>query len=118
MIDSIYQRSLLFDFFGDLLPEKQYKYFDLYYNENLSLREIAESAGITRQGVHYYILRAEKSLVMMEEKTGVVEKWLDNRTQLEHIKSVANELSESIEPDTKSEMLINKLLGLLEEINY
>ncbi len=43
--------SMLFDFYGELLTDKQKEYFGLYYNENLSLGEIAEIEGISRQGV-------------------------------------------------------------------
>ena len=46
------QMSLLFDYYGELLSEKQRVCFDLYYNQDLSLSEIASELGITRQGVH------------------------------------------------------------------
>lgn len=67
--------SMLYDFFGDLLTDKQREYFDLYYNADLSLSEIAENEGISRQGVRDVILRAEKILTDTEEKTGVVARW-------------------------------------------
>ena len=56
------EMSLLFDFYGETLTEKQRELFDLYYNEDLSLAEIAEHAGITRQGVRDSIKRAEHAL--------------------------------------------------------
>lgn len=80
------QKTMLFDFFGDLLTEKQREYYDLYHNEDLSLSEIAESAGITRQGVYDIITRAENTLMEMEEKTGVIRRF--NEMQAEIAKAV------------------------------
>ena len=67
--------SLLFDFYGETLTEKQRELFDLYYNEDLSLSEIAEHAGITRQGVRDSIKRAEHALGEMEDKLGLVARY-------------------------------------------
>ena len=64
--------SLLLDFYGELLTEKQREYAELYYNENLSLREIGENDGISRQAVRDALLRAENILRETEEKTGLV----------------------------------------------
>lgn len=69
------EMSLLFDFYGETLTEKQRELFDLYYNEDLSLAEIAEHAGITRQGVRDSIKRAEHTLDGMEQKLGLVERF-------------------------------------------
>ena len=55
-------RTMLFDFYGELLTEKQREYFDLHYNEDLSLAEIAALTGISRQGVWDIIRRAEATL--------------------------------------------------------
>jgi len=74
---------MLYDFFGDLLTEKQREYFDLYHNEDLSLAEIADKAGISRQGVLDIVKRAEKNLLDIESKTGIISKWLDTRNELE-----------------------------------
>lgn len=71
--------TLLFDYYGELLSEKQQLCFDLYYNQDLSLSEIAAEAGITRQGVHDTLVRAEALLENMEEKTGCIAR--DARTQ-------------------------------------
>ena len=71
------EMSLLFDFYGETLTEKQRELFDLYYNEDLSLAEIAEHAGITRQGVRDSIKRAEHALGEMEQKLGLVARYGD-----------------------------------------
>ena len=65
--------SLLFDFYGEILTEKQQDVIDYYYNDDLSLAEISEHLGITRQGVRDSIKRAEATLVDMEEKLGLAE---------------------------------------------
>lgn len=65
-------RTMLFDFYGELLTEKQRDYFDLHYNKDLSLAEIASLTGISRQGVWDIIRRAESFLRETEEKTEIV----------------------------------------------
>jgi len=83
MNDETLQKTMLFDFFGELLTEKQQEYFDLYHNEDLSLSEIAESVGISKQGVYDIIVRAEKTLIETEQKTGIIKKWCEARAGLE-----------------------------------
>jgi len=80
--------TLLFDFFGELLTQKQREYFDLYYNEDMSLSEIAENAGISRQGVRDMLVRAETSLLDYEAKTGVVARFLSMRGRVDEIGSL------------------------------
>lgn len=75
-------RTMLFDFYGELLTEKQRQYFDLHYNNDLSLNEIAQSEGISRQGVWDIIRRAEESLRRFEEKTGLVARFAAQRELL------------------------------------
>ena len=59
MKNQTYRMTMLFDFYGELLTDRQKEFFDLYYNEDLSLSEIAENEGISRQGVRDVIVRAE-----------------------------------------------------------
>ena len=66
------QMSLLFDYYGELLSQKQRVCFDLYYNQDLSLSEIASELGITRQGVHDSLSRAETALGEFERVTGCI----------------------------------------------
>ena len=92
--------SLLFDYYGDLLTEKQRTCFDLYYNQDLSLGEIAQEAGISRQGVHDSLSRAEAALRLMEEKTGAVARDLRCRKALARIRQAAEALEKSREEET------------------
>lgn len=69
------EMCLLFDFYGEMLTDKQKEMFDLYYNEDLSLAEISEHAGITRQGVRDSIVRAEHTLRDMEQRLGLVARY-------------------------------------------
>jgi hypothetical protein len=82
-MDETLKNTMLFDFFGDMLTEKQHEYYDLYHNEDLSLSEIAEGAGISKQGVYDIIIRAEKTLKRFEQKTGIFQKWYETRSFLE-----------------------------------
>jgi len=70
--DSRAMQAILLDFYGELLTDKQRECFELHYCEDLSLSEIAEQCGISRQGVWDNIRRAESALHEMEEKTGLV----------------------------------------------
>ena len=67
MKSQAYRMALLFDFYGDVLTPRQKEFYDLYYNEDLSLAEIAENYGITRQGVRDVIVRAADTLAGLEE---------------------------------------------------
>ena len=78
---------MLFDFYGELLTDKQREYFDLHYNSDLSLAEIAESSGISRQGVWDIIRRAEAILRETEEKTGLVARFQAQREILHSVES-------------------------------
>ena len=84
-------RSMLFDFYGELLTDKQREYFDLRYNEDLSLGEIAEQSGISRQGVWDIIRRAETAMTEIEEKTGLIKRFLERNAQIDELE---NELAD------------------------
>ncbi len=65
---------LLCDYYGEMLTENQRKFIDYYYNDDLSLSEIAQNEGITRQGVRDAVKRAETQLFDMEKKLGFAER--------------------------------------------
>lgn len=68
--------SLYYDFYGSFLTDKQAKVFELYYNDDYSLAEIAQECGVTRQGVLDTLKRAQAKLEDMEQKLGLVKKQL------------------------------------------
>jgi len=116
MDETALKMTMLFDFFGELLTEKQREYFDLYHNEDLSLSEIAEQSGISRQGVHDIIARAEKTLDEIERKTGVVKRWLYTREMLEQAEALADELLTISYGGKKYFGIVQKLTMTLERI--
>ena len=73
-MQDIVKLSVLFDYYGVILTEKQADICDMYFNQNLSLSEISEIAGITRQGVRDSLKKSEKILLSHEEKLGIYEK--------------------------------------------
>ncbi|MBR4720890.1 MAG: DNA-binding protein [Clostridia bacterium] len=69
--------GVLLDFYGELLTEKQQKALDLYYNEDLSLAEIAEEMQVSRQGVRAFIKDGEEHLYEFEKKLGMLRRFSD-----------------------------------------
>ena len=94
-MDDTLMRTLLFDFYGDLLTDKQKEYYDLHYNSDLSLFEIAEMNGTSRQAVWDIIRRAEQTLRDIEDKTGLVARALQRRAALAELSALADRLPES-----------------------
>lgn len=86
-MDEAFFRTMLFDFYGELLTRKQREYFDLHYNEDLSLAEIAAGEGISRQGVWDIIRRGEETMRRFEDKTGLVARFARERQILDDLES-------------------------------
>ncbi len=93
MKNQTYRMTMLFDFYGELLTPRQKEFFDLYYNEDLSLAEIAENAGISRQGVRDVIVRAEGAMQEVEDKTGIIKRFLARSSHLDAIDDAAREIA-------------------------
>ncbi len=85
--------SVLLDFYGDMLTDNQQALVGHYYNEDLSLAEIAQHEGITRQGVRDTIKRAEVQLFEMEEKLGFIKKHQELSAALEKIRTAMTEIA-------------------------
>lgn len=91
MSEDTLMMTMLLDFYGELLTEKQRACFAMHYNEDLSLSEIAEVMNISRQGVRDLIVRAEATLTETEEKIGLLRKYSEHRVVFD---KMAKQLSE------------------------
>ena len=109
---------LLFDFYGALLTEKQKSMFDLYYQWDLSLGEIAEQQKISRQAVYDIIRRSEKALEEYEEKLELVKKFQDNKEKLQKALELIDKLENQLTSSQKQneESLFRELKNLLHSV--
>ena len=92
MVTKNLEISYLLDFYGDVLTEKQRDVMEQYYNDDLSLSEIADNFGITRQGVRDVIVRAEAAMQEIEDKTGLIRRFEQFRGHLDAIRSAAEDI--------------------------
>jgi len=89
---------LLFDYYGRMLTDKQKEYLDLRYNQDLSLGEIAEIMGVSRQAVFDNLTRTEALLRRMEENIGCVKRDIAVRKAVREILEAAAQLDASSDP--------------------
>ena len=94
--------GLLLDFYGELISDSRRQAAELYYNEDLSLAEIAEDVGITRQGVRDSIAKAKAQLTEYEEKLGLAEKFRVIESTLSDIVPKLEALRDSADGDARS----------------
>lgn len=86
--------SYLLDFYGEMLTRKQHDFLIYYYDEDLSLSEIAENEGITRQGVRDAVKRAENQLYEMEKSLGFAKRFTEMKKGLDEIRQCAEAINE------------------------
>ncbi len=103
------QLILLYDYYGELLTARQRECFELRYNQDLSLGEIGQELGISRQGVYDNLSRAEVLLKNMEEKTGCVRRDIACRKASDKIIALAQMLSSC--DDEKISALASQILA-------
>ncbi|MCX7710380.1 MAG: YlxM family DNA-binding protein [Clostridia bacterium] len=94
-MDNVYEISLLLDFYGQLLTDRQYEILDLHVNHDYSLGEIAEQLDISRQGVFDNMKRAKAALHKLEEKLGLVQKFSEQKKKAEAVLNKINEMDKS-----------------------
>ena len=119
MKNQAYRMALLYDFYGDMLTDRQKEFYDLYYNEDLSLAEIAENYGITRQGVRDVIVRAEAILTALEDKTGNIKRFHKMQEQFAQMETAVDAIAKRNDErwqDDEVETLCNQLKGVLAQL--
>ena len=89
---------LLYDCYGTMLTDKQREYIDMRYNQDLSLGEIAEMMGVSRQAVHDNLSPTEALLRRMEENIGCVKRDMQTRRVIQEILDAATVLDASSDP--------------------
>ena len=90
-MDDIYGKTLLFDFYGELLTDHQKAIYEEVVMEDCSLSEVAKEHGISRQGVHELIKRITRALNDYEDKLHLVERFMKIRSRVEQLKQLTND---------------------------
>lgn len=106
----------LLDIYGGVLTDKQREMLELYYNEDLSLSEIAANEGISRQGVRDSIKRGEESLLEFDEKVGVTKVIEKYENILEAVTAACNEIISDCRSYTTTKSVIQKLERIKESV--
>lgn len=92
MVEKLVEIGILFDFYGKLLTEKQYRIVDLFYIEDFSLSEIGEELDITRQGVYDTLKRAEEKLYQYEATLGLASKFRERHESIKEILELTKDI--------------------------
>lgn len=91
-IITVQYASLLYDFYGSLLREKQARVMALYHEDDMSLSEIASELDMTRQAVHYTLKKSEAFLEELEDKLGLIASYMSNRIRADRAIAYLREL--------------------------
>jgi predicted DNA-binding protein YlxM (UPF0122 family) len=114
MLDKVLRIMLLFDFYGALLTDKQQLSLEMHYSNDLSLAEIADELGVTRQAVHDILKRAEQVLIDYEDKLKFVERYQREQQTVQHIVNLINRLPERVRELPDLQLAVQELSCLLD----
>ncbi len=115
-INHIAKQSLLYDFYGALLSERQRQVMELYHEENLTLAEIAAEFGISRQGVHDALKNGQKALEEYEDKLRLLEKFRKTSNAINEIDEKIDEIIEREDcGDSERLLQVKRIIDKLEE---
>lgn len=110
--------AVLLDFYGEMLTEKQRDAIDLYYNQDLSLAEIAEHENITRQGVRNSIKRGEVFLFELEDKLRMFDQYIETMKSFQEVRYVLERIQKENSTYHYSHAIdenISQALGIIED---
>ncbi len=113
-METFVQRSLLFDFYGELLTEHQRRIYSAVVFDDYSVSEIAREEGISRQGVHDLMKRCDKALEEYEERLHLVERFLKIRESVRAIRSITE--TEKNAPQADMRRIQGIAASILEEL--
>ncbi len=109
-MEKIVRQGLLYDFYGPLLTDHQQEVYESLVYDNLSLGEIGQEYGISRQAAHDIIKRSDKILEEYEEKLHLIERFADNKNGLKHIKELVAGL------DTENKDTVTKINTTIDDM--
>ncbi len=112
-MDRIMEKALLYDFYGEFLTEHQRLIYEDYVFNDLSLGEIAENTGISRQGVHDLVKRCDRQLNEYEEKLHLVDKFAQTKEQIARLQQLFREYRQTADETTggQIETLLEEMSG-------
>jgi len=108
-VDKIFEYTILYDFYGALLKDKNRSVFEDYMFNDMSLSEIAEDLGITRQGVRDIVERSKQSLVDYEDKLGLIKRFEIVKENASEINSTLDDIREYVSVYDSKEKIENML---------
>lgn len=121
----MYQKDLnmsyLLDFYGEAIPDKHREIMSQYYEEDLSLSEIAEIFGISRQGARHLIKKGEEQLLFLEEKLGLAKRHRDNARLYAEFQARMTELGEALKQNAdnvRSLKIYEELSVISQQLNF
>lgn len=112
-MDKNVEISCLLDYYSEFLTQRQQMFMDLHFNQDLSLSEIAEQEGISRQGVHDALRRGESALYEMESKLGLMKRYNDVAVNLARLRERIIELPVVSQGKDKLDAVLSELNGII-----
>ena len=115
-MDEILRASMLFDFYGELLTDKQKSIFEMFYLNDLSLTEIGQELNISRQAVRDQLKRTEKILSEYEDKLMLLERFYEQKKLVRKIKSIIEDIENNSNLDSVNIIKIEEIKKIADEI--